>query len=139
MFMNVIISTPSINMYKIFLLLILVLFGACSTPNPDFLALEDELMHSTSEVIGNGFADNVFVKIPATDKIKDIAMHNKNTVFWSGLESGDIIAHVSKDTCLVDAKIDYVGNCPYRLYCGGAVELMIAISVNAPYATEICK
>lgn len=126
-------------MQKLFLLLILVVFGACSTLNPDFIALEDALVHSKSEVIGFGLSDNVFVKIPATDEIRTIATRNKDTMFWSDLADGNVIDHVGKDTCLVDAKTDYVGDCPYRLYCGSATELMIAISVNAPYATEICK
>ncbi len=128
-------------MRKIFLsVLTLTVFGACSKPNPDFIALENALVQPGVEVVGFGsVADTVFIKIPATPEIMTIADGNKNAVFWSNLESGNIIDHVSNDTCLVDAKTDYIGDCPYRLYCGGATELMIAMSVNAPYATEICK
>jgi len=127
-------------MRKIFLsILTLTAFGACSKPNPDFIVLENALMKPGVEVVGAGLFDTVFIKIPATDEIMTIAANDKNTVFWSNLKSGNIIEHVSTGTCLVDAKTDYVGNCPYRLYCGGATELMIAMAVNTTYATEICK
>jgi len=127
-------------MRKIFLsVLTLTAFAACSRPNPDYIALEDALMKPGVEVVGTGLFDTVFIKIPATDEIMTIAAGDKNTVFWSDLESGNIIDHVSAGTCLVDAKTDYVGKCPYRLYCGGATQLLIAMAVNTPYATEICK
>ncbi len=128
-------------MRKIFLsVLTVAVFSACSRPNPDFIALENALMTPGVEVVGFGSVnDTVFIKIPATSEIMSIAGKTKNTVFWSNLESGNIIDHVGDDTCLVDAKTDYIGDCPYRLYCGGAIELMIAMAVNSVYATEICK
>lgn len=130
---------PDIMQKTLLTLLALTLLGACNRPNPDFIALEKTFMQPGVEVIGPGLPDTVFIRIPATDEIKSIAAHGKNTVFWSGLASGNILEHVKTETCLINAKTDYVGKCPYRLYCGGAVELMIAMAVNTVYATEICK
>lgn len=127
------------HMYKLFLLLILCAFGACSRPNPDFIKLENAIMQPNVTVIGVGLYDTVFIQIPATDDIVTMVRGHKNTVFWSNLESDDIVEYADAETCLIDAKTDYIGNCPYRVYCGGGTELLIAMSVNAPYATEICK
>ena len=127
-------------MQQVFLsLLISVILVGCGQPNPDFIALENTFTQPGVAVIGPGLFDTVFIRIPATDDIMAIAAHGKDTVFWSDLQSGNIIKHITPGTCVINAKTDYVGNCPYRLYCGGAVELMIATSVNTPYATEICK
>lgn len=126
-------------MKKYIILALLSMVCACNNTNPDFIALEDALQTPGTEVIGMGLDETAFVRIPATDRILKIANNDKNAQFWTPLQSGDITDYATSDTCLINARLDYIGDCPYRIYCGPRVALMAAMATNTPYAVEICK
>ncbi|MCM1294334.1 MAG: hypothetical protein NC311_02115 [Muribaculaceae bacterium] len=126
-------------MKKHIILLSLLAFCACHSTNPDFIALEEALQTPGTTIIGMGTDESAFVRIPATAKILKIASNEKNAKFWTPLQSGDITDYAMAGTCLINARVDYIGNCPYRIYCGPQAALIAAIATNTPYAVEICK
>lgn len=124
---------------SIILLTPLSVICACNNINPDFIALEDALQTPGTEIIGMGLDESAFVRIHATDKILKIANSDKNVKFWTPLKSDDITDYATPDTCLINARLDYMNNCPYRIYCGPQAALMVAMATDTPYAVEICK